>query len=140
MPRSNDFPKGLELVFADANDNIRFTKQQEWTITRNALTAYAALFTVANVIEAARDRVLLIIAVWLVFAFNALVLFSLKESLETFRARIKWIYEKRFEQEQEAGLPVGAPKDFFNTNGYIWCLVGVSLVGAAIATLAIGRV
>jgi hypothetical protein len=41
---SEEMPKRIEMIYEDATDNLRFLKQQQWTITRYALTAYAALF------------------------------------------------------------------------------------------------
>jgi hypothetical protein len=45
-----------------------------------------------------------------------------------------------FQSEKKKGLPVGEPKGFFNTAGYIWGLMVVSLLGVVIATIAILRV
>ena len=40
---SDDMPKRIEVIFQDATHNLRFFKQQQWTVTNYALAAYAAL-------------------------------------------------------------------------------------------------
>ena len=107
----------------------------------DALTAYGALFVVAKTIRAeCADKVLLVLAAWLVAVFSVLILWSLIESMATFRGRIAWVYASYFRSEKKKGLPVGEPKSFFNTVGYIWGLMVVSLLGVVIATIAILRV
>jgi len=41
-----ELPNHIELIYKNAEDNLRFIKQQQWSITRYALTAYSALFVV----------------------------------------------------------------------------------------------
>ena len=45
---SEEKTKRLELIYQDAATNLRFLKQQEWIITRYALTAYAVLVGLAT--------------------------------------------------------------------------------------------
>ena len=33
----DEMPKRIEMIFQDAVDNLRFIKQQEWTVTNYAL-------------------------------------------------------------------------------------------------------
>jgi hypothetical protein len=47
-----ELPNHIELICKNAEDNLRFIKQQQWSITRYALTAYDALFVVAKTIRA----------------------------------------------------------------------------------------
>jgi hypothetical protein len=47
-----ELPNHIELICKNAEDNLRFIKQQQWSITRYALTAYGALFVVAKTIRA----------------------------------------------------------------------------------------
>ena len=35
-----DMPKRMEAIFQDASHNLRFFKQQQWTVTNYALVAY----------------------------------------------------------------------------------------------------
>jgi hypothetical protein len=41
-------PRRIELFYKDALDNLMFIKQQQWAVTRYALTAYVALFASAR--------------------------------------------------------------------------------------------
>ena len=84
-----ELPNHIELIYKNAEDNLRFIKQQQWSIARYALTAYGALFVVAKTIRAeCADKVLLVLAAWLVAVFSVLILWSLIESMATFRGRI----------------------------------------------------
>jgi hypothetical protein len=51
-----EMPKRIELIFQDAFDNLRFFKQQQWIITRYALTAYAALFALGLALDNERKH------------------------------------------------------------------------------------
>jgi hypothetical protein len=44
----DNLPKHLELIFADAVDNIRFLKRQQWVITNYAVAILAAIYVVAD--------------------------------------------------------------------------------------------
>jgi hypothetical protein len=104
-----ELPNHIELIYKNAEDNLRFIKQQQWSIARYALTAYGALFVVAKTIRAeCADKVLLVLAAWLVAVFSVLILWSLIESMATFRGRIAWVYASYFRSEKKKGLPVGA--------------------------------
>lgn len=84
-----ELPNHIELIYKNAEDNLRFIKQQQWSIARYALTAYGALFVVAKTIRAeCADKVLLVLAAWLVAVFSVLILWSLIELMATFRGRI----------------------------------------------------
>jgi hypothetical protein len=100
-----ELPNHIELIYKNAEDNLRFIKQQQWSIARYAVTAYGALFVVAKTIRAeCADKVLLVLAAWLVAVFSVLILWSLIESMATFRGRIAWVYASYFRSEK-----IGAP-------------------------------
>jgi hypothetical protein len=103
-----ELPNHIELIYKNAEDNLRFIKQQQWSIARYAVTAYGALFVVAKTIRAECDKVLLVLAALLVAVFSVLILWSLIESMATFRGRIAWVYASYFRSEKKKGLPVGA--------------------------------
>jgi hypothetical protein len=109
---SDDMPKRIEVIFQDATHNLRFFKQQEWTVTNYALAAYAALFAVAHIAKQAGPplRVIVIAAIVLVAAYSIAILLSFVDSLEKFRGRIEWIYKKYFECEEREALGLGARK------------------------------
>jgi hypothetical protein len=137
-PNDPDIPKRAELLYKDAVDNLRFFKQQQWSITRYALAAYGALYAVSKIAETGwLDKTLLIAAVWLVAGFSLAVLYRFIASLEKFRGRITWFYKTNFPCEEREALGLGEPKDLFNRAGLIWGLIARSLVGAVIATVAI---
>jgi hypothetical protein len=135
-----DLTKPIEAVYKDAVDNLRFIKQQEWTVTRYALTAYAALFAVAKIAPNASDKIFLIAATCLVALFSLMILCSLLDSLEKFRSRIGWVYKNYFSCDEREGLRLSEPKGIFNTYGFIVGLMIVSLLGAAITSLAIWKI
>jgi hypothetical protein len=91
---SEEMPKRIELVYQDAVENLRFFKQQQWTVTNYAFLTYAALIALAQLTEASKD--LLLVAVWLVFVYSVFVLASFMWSIGKFRRRVKWIYGKFF--------------------------------------------
>ena len=41
-------PKHIEMLYQDAVDNVRFAKQQQWSVTYYALLVYAAVFILKN--------------------------------------------------------------------------------------------
>src|SRR6476469_9894925 len=96
---SEEMPKRIELVYQDAVENLRFLKQQQWTVTNYAFLTYAALIALAQLTEASKD--LLIVAVWLVFVYSVFVLASFMWSTGKFRRRVKWIYENFFPNKKE---------------------------------------
>ena len=118
---------------------FEFIKQQEWTVTNYALAAYAALFALAHI---AKDtgpgvRVIVIAAISLVAVYSVVILVAFINSLDKFRGRLKWIYEKYFECEERLALGLGAPKGMFNRFGFAACLILVSLAGAVLASTAV---
>ena len=79
---SDDMPKRIEVIFQDAPHNLRFIKQQEWTVTNYALAAYAALFALAHI---AKDtgpgvRVIVIAAISLVAVYSVVIFSSLSST------------------------------------------------------------
>src|SRR6476646_3605709 len=68
---SEDKTKRLEFIYQDAATNLRFLKQQEWVITRYALTAYAVLVGLATQMT---FRCPLVVAVVLIAVLDAVIL------------------------------------------------------------------
>jgi hypothetical protein len=137
-PEQPDVPKRAELLYKDTTDNLRFFKQQQWTITRYALAAYAALYAASKIAKTGcLEKALLVAAVWLVAVFSLVVLHRFIVSLEDFRGRIAWFYRTHFPCEEREALGLGGHKDQFNRAGLIWSLMGLSLAGAIISTVAI---
>ena len=136
---SDDMPKRIEVIFQDATHNLRFFKQQQWTVTNYALAAYAALFAVAHIAKQVGPplRVIVIAAIVLVSAYSIAVLLSYVDSLEKFRGRIEWIYKKYFECEEREALGLTMRKGVFNRVGFAACLALVSLAGAVLASIAV---
>jgi hypothetical protein len=131
---ADEFPKRLELLYADAVENLKFLKQQQWVITRYTLTAYAALFAIATQTPV---RIALILATWLVAIGATFFLHHFIRSLRKFRKRIKWIYESNFPADEHDPLMLTEDKDWLNKKGFVRVLIGVCLGGAAITTWAI---
>jgi hypothetical protein len=136
---SDDMPKRIEVIFQDATHNLRFFKQQQWTVTNYALAAYAALFAVAHIVKQADPplRVIVMAAIVLVAAYSIAVLMSFVDSLEKFRDRIEWIYKEYFECEEMEALGLTVRKGLFNRVGLAACLALVSLAGAVLASIAV---
>jgi hypothetical protein len=134
---SEEMPKRIEMIFQDATENLRFLKQQQWIITRYALTAYAALFAVMLALDNERSHALILVAVWLVAVFSIAILFNFILALKKFRGRIAWIYRNAFHKAERDELELGKQKDLFNRIVFVCGLMGVCLARAAIATLAI---
>jgi len=134
---SEDMPKRIEIIFQDATDNLRFLKQQQWIITRYALTAYSALFAVSLILDNERSKALILVAVVLVAVFSVTILVNFIFTLKKFRGRIAWIYRNAFHKAERDALKLGEQKDLFNRVIYVWGLICVCLLGAAIAALAI---
>jgi len=134
---SEEMPKRIEMIYEDATDNLRFLKQQQWTITRYALTAYAALFAVTLALDNGRSNGLIIAAVWLVALFSVAILINFIFALKRFRRRIAWVYSNAFHKAEREALRLGEQKDLFNRIMFICTLMGVCAGGAAITTLAI---
>jgi hypothetical protein len=74
----------LELIYQDAATNLRFLKQQEWVITRYALTAYAVLVGLATQMT---FRCPLVVAVVLMAVLDAVILHQFIGSMQRFRDR-----------------------------------------------------
>jgi len=87
---SEDKTKRLELIYQDAATNLRFLKQQEWVITRYALTAYAVLVGLATQMT---FRCPLVVAVVLIAVLDAVILHQFIGSMQRFRDRIDWIHK-----------------------------------------------
>src|SRR6516165_4735159 len=77
--------KRLDLIYQDAATNLRFLKQQEWVITRYALTGYAVLVTLATQMT---FRLPLLIAAVLIAVFDAVILHQFIGSMQRFRDRM----------------------------------------------------
>jgi hypothetical protein len=135
-----EMPHRIEMVYKDALGNLKFLKEQQWPVTKYALTAYGVLFTAAKVIDEPSYNGLLIAAVWLVFLFSLAILISFMHGIRRFRARVRWIYDNFFKAEEVEGLRLDQPKHIFDRFGFGGGLIIVSAVGALLATLAICRV
>ena len=136
-----EMPKRVEIVYQDALKNLAFIKQQEWTVTRYALTAYGALFAVSAAIKANEPLKTAIIGFGFAVAIYAtLVLADFKDALEKFRARVKWIYEAHFTPSEQTGLKLLEDKGPFNKSGFIIGLIIVIWAGHLITSLAIWRI
>lgn len=139
-PEREDFSEGLKLIFTDAVENLRFLKQQQWSIVRYALTAYGALFAIAAVLKVEDDRKFIFLAaVMMVLAFAMMILASMRDAFAKFRDRLKWIYANRLQTEQAEGLNLKKDESYFNTEGFILYLAIVTIFGAWIAIEAIAR-
>src|SRR5262245_11375429 len=90
MPKREEMPKRMEVIYQDATHNIRFFKQQQWTVTNYALAGYAALFAVAHIAKQAGQplKVIVIAAIALIAAYNVAILLAFVDSLDKFRKRI----------------------------------------------------
>jgi hypothetical protein len=134
-----EMPRRIEMIHKDAVDNLRFIKQQEWTVTNYALAAYAALFAVAHIAKDATPwlRIIVIAAIILVAAYSVAILAGFIDSLDKFRDRMNWIYEKYFECEERVALGLRVRKGLFNRVGFAAVLILVSLTGAALASIAV---
>ena len=139
MERPQEMPNRILFVYKDALDNLKFLKEQQWPVTKYALTAYGVLFAAVKVINAPSYNGLFIAAVWLVFLFSLVVLVSFMHGMRRFRARVRWIYDNCFPGNEQEGLRLGQPKNFFDRFGFGGGLMAVSLIGAILATLAICR-
>ena len=139
MERPHETPNRILAVYEDASDNLMFLKEQLWSVTKYALTAYGVLFAAAKVINAPSYNGLFIAAVWLVFSFGLVVLLSYVHGMRRFRARVRWIYDNCFPAKEREDLDLGQPKNLFDRFGFGGGLMAVSLIGAILATLAICR-
>ena len=126
--------KRLDLIYQDAATNLRFLKQQEWVITRYALTAYAVLVALATQMT---FRLPLMIAVFLIAVFDAVILHQFIGSMQRFRDRIDWIHKYAYPPEEQKPLRLGESDGPLNTSVYIHILILISVAGAALAAWAI---
>jgi hypothetical protein len=131
---SEEKTKRLELIYQDAATNLRFLKQQEWVITRYALTAYAVLVGLATQMT---FRCPLVVAVVLISVLNAVILHHFIGSMQRFRDRIDWIHRYAYPPEEQKPLRLAESDDLLNTSLYIHILIFIALVGAVIAEWAI---
>ena len=69
--------------------------------------------------------------------FSAAVLVSFIIALKKFRRRIHWIYRNAFHEAERVELKLDERKGPFNRILFIGGLIGVSVGGATITTLAI---
>jgi hypothetical protein len=139
MERPKEMPNRILMVYKDALDNLKFLKEQQWPVTKYALTAYGVLFAAVKVINTPSYNGLFIAAVWLVFLFSLVVLVSFMHGMRRFRARVRWIYDNCFPGNEQEGLGLGQPKNFFDRFGFGGGLMAISLIGAILASLAICR-
>jgi len=137
MPK--EMPKPVQLVYKDAVDNLVFIKRQEWLVTSYALSAYAALVTVVKAIPLTTivGKLGFMATVVVIAYFSFRVLDNFDVGIQKFRKRLSWIYETYFDDAERSGLGFDDVKDDFNQEGFIAGLKMASLVGSAIAVLAI---
>ena len=98
---SEEKTKRLELIYQDAATNLRFLKQQEWVITRYALTAYAVLVGLATQMT---FRCPLLVGVVLIAVLDAVILHQFIGSMQRFRDRIDWIHKYAYPPEEQKPL------------------------------------
>jgi hypothetical protein len=87
---TDDMPKRIELLFQDAVDNLRFVKQQQWTVTNYAFLAYSALVALAQ-LTGSKLLPVLYYALALAWFYSAAMLALLLVDIEKFRRRIGWV-------------------------------------------------
>jgi hypothetical protein len=131
---SEEKTKRLELIYQDAATNLRFLKQQEWVITRYALTAYAVLVGLATQMT---FRCPLVVAVVLTAGLDTVILHQFIGSMQRFRDRIDWIHRYAYPPEEQKPLRLVESDGLLNTSLYIHILIFIALVGAGIAIWAI---
>jgi len=124
--------KRLEFIYQDAATNLRFLKQQEWLITRYALTAYAVLVGLATQMT---FRLPLMIAVVLIAIFDAVILHEFIGSMQRFRDRIDWIHKYAYPPEEQKPLRLGEGDSPLNTSVSIHILISISVEGTALSDL-----
>jgi hypothetical protein len=139
MERPREMPNRILVVYKDALDNLKLLKEQQWPVTKYALTAYGVLFAAVKVINTPSFNGLFIAAVWLVFLLSLVVLVSFMHGMRRFRARVRWIYDNCFPGNEQEGLGLGQPKHFFDRFGFGGSLIATSFLGALLASLAICR-
>jgi hypothetical protein len=139
MARPQEMPNRILIVYKHALDNLKFLKEQQWPVTKYALTAYGVLFAAVKVINTPSYNGLFIAAVGLVFLFSLVVLVSFMHGMRRFRARVRWIPDNCFQAEEQEGLNLGQPKNFFDRFAFGGGLMAISLIGAILASLAICR-
>jgi hypothetical protein len=122
--------KRLDLIYQDAATNLRFLKQQEWVITRNALTAYAVLVGLATQMS---FRCPLLVAVGLIAILDAVILHEFIGSMQRFRDRIDWIHKNAYPPEEQKPLRLNEADTPLKTSRYIHILILISLGGSVIA-------
>jgi hypothetical protein len=129
--------KRLDLIYQDAATNLRFLKQQEWVITRSALTAYAVLVGLATQMS---FRCPLLVAVGLIAILDAVILPQFIGSMQRFRDRINWIHRNAYPPEEQKPLRLNEADSLLNTSLYIHFLILISLAGSVIAGWAIWNI
>jgi hypothetical protein len=131
---SEEKTKRLELIYQDAATNLRFLKQQEWVITRYALTAYAVLVGLATQMT---FRCPLVVGVILIAVLDAVILHQFIGSMQRFRDRIDWIHKYGYPAEEQKPLRLAEGDGLLNTSLYIHILILIAFAGAGIAIWAI---
>ena len=131
---SEEKTKRLELIYQDAATNLRFLKQQEWVITRYALTAYAVLVGLATQMT---FRCPLVVGVVLIAVLDAVILHQFIGSMQRFRDRIDWIHKYAYPAEEQKPLRLAEGDGLLNTSLYIHILILIAVAGAGIAIWAI---
>jgi hypothetical protein len=131
---SEEKTKRLELIYQDAATNLRFLKQQEWVITRYALTAYAVLVGLATQMT---FRCPLVVAVVLIAVLDAVTSISSLAQCKGFEIALIGDTQVCLPPEEQKPLRLAESDGPLNTSLYIHILILIAVAGAVIAGWAI---
>ncbi|MGH6791446.1 MAG: hypothetical protein ACRECF_01745 [Methyloceanibacter sp.] len=137
MPRLSQFTPEIGAIFQDAAENIRFAKLQQWRVTNYALLTYAAAYLLRGeeLLKTCGGKIALTLIVAVAWAFSSFVLWRLEHSMEKFRDRIAWVYERSFTPKEQLQLTMRRKPFWFDPSIFAGLLVATSL--GAILVLAI---
>ena len=127
------FNDQLAVLYQDAVDNIRFLKQQQWSVTNYAALIYAATLYLYSQGWLGRPdmRINLVSFPLVACVANIVVLWMLQKSMSKFRDRVQWMYKNQFTDTQRAELKL-LPRDLAEDRSIAILLTLFTLLGALV--------
>jgi hypothetical protein len=134
----SQMPGHVQAAYKEAADRIIFLERQQRVATNYALLVYAAIFAISAQFFHRTDfaRNSLGIVAIVTFFIHCYMMFLFQHAIETFRARLYWIYRTYFNGEEQAGLdlPLEPPSAWARSEVAVG-LVLVSFVGLVLTAI-----
>jgi len=131
------FNEQMAALYQDAVENLRFLKQQQWSVTNYAVLIYAAaifLFT-QDFLPKDNGKFILLAIVIATCVVNIIVVWLLQYSMRRCRDRITWVHTTQFTAGERRTLQLVSRDRWFDPMIEFW-LDRIIAILLTLATLA----